>query len=151
MAEKRNEELIAESAAVINHPEITAAALTEQEEIYKENIIDHYKYPRNKKELSQYTCSRTESNPLCGDKISIYLAVDAGKITEISFQGHGCAISQASASMLTEHSKGMSLSSVASFTEKDVQSLLGIPLSPIRMKCAILSLKTIHKALEELK
>lgn len=151
MSEKGNEELTAESAALIDRNEIAAAALTEEEEMYKENIIDHYKYPRNKKELANYTCSRTESNPLCGDLISMYLTVTTGKITEISFQGHGCAISQASASMLTEHSIGMPLSIITSLTEKDVQSLLGIPLSPIRMNCAVLSLKTIHKALENLK
>lgn len=151
MAEKRNEELTSESAALVNRQELTAATLTEEEEIYKENIIDHYKNPRNKKELSQYTCNRTEANPLCGDKISIYLHISTGKVADVSFQGHGCAISQASASLLTDQIKGKDLSTVRSLTEKDIQSLLGIPLSPIRMNCAVLSLKTIHKALEELK
>lgn len=149
MSEK--EELTVKSAALIDRNELNAAALMEEEEIYKENIIDHYKNPRNKKELSSYTCSRIESNPLCGDKIIIYLNVSAGMVTDISFQGHGCAISQASASLLTDHIKGMPLPTVKSLTEKDLLSLLGIPLSHVRMKCALLSLKTVHKALEELK
>jgi cysteine desulfurase / selenocysteine lyase len=121
--------------------------LSEEEEIYKENIIDHYREPRNKKELAEYTFSHRELNPLCGDQIRLYLKVEGNVVEDVSFTGDGCAISQASISMLTEEIKGKQLNEVQGFSEANVLELLGIPISHARYKCALLSLKTLHGAL----
>ena len=131
-----------------NRNEITSGDLTEEQEIYKENIIDHYKYPRNKGEMVECTVKHREVNPLCGDTITLYLKINNETIKEISFTGSGCAISQASASLLTEMMKGKKIEEARKFNQQDAFSHLGIPISPIRMKCALLSLKTLHHALE---
>jgi cysteine desulfurase/selenocysteine lyase len=132
----------------INRNEITSANLTEEQEMYKENVIDHYKFPRNKKEMIDCTVSKREVNPLCGDTITLYLKTDQGKIKEVFFTGNGCAISQASASLLTESMKGKNVEEAKKTPEKEVFELLGIPISHTRTKCALLSLKTLHHALE---
>ena len=121
----------------------------DEHEIYKENIIDHYKNPRNKKVPSHYTFCSSEHNPLCGDTITLFVTAEDTTITDITFTGEGCAISQAAASLLTEHCKGMNLKDATVVDQKTVLQLLGIPLSPVRMKCAVLCLKTLHKGLEE--
>ena len=141
------EELTVEQADLIDRNEISYTNLNEEEEIYKENIIDHYKNPHNKKELVNYTFKRRELNPLCGDEITIYLETEEDKIVDVSFQGNGCAISQASVSLLTDHIKGMTTKEIKLLTDKNIFSLLGIPISYTRLKCALLS----HKALEEQK
>ena len=122
--------------------------LTEDQEIYKENILDHYKNPKNKKELKKYSVKHKETNILCGDEITMYIQIEKSKIKDISFTGKGCAISQASASMLTEKLKGMSIKEVKKLKEKDILKMLGIPLSFVRTKCALLSLKTVLRGLE---
>lgn len=119
------------------------------EEIYKENIIDHYKNPRNKKELVRSTVRHRESNPVCGDEITIFIAVRDNIIEEISFMGNGCAISQASISMLTERVKGMSFGEVKKLSEQDILNMLGISISHLRLKCALLSLQTVQRGLEK--
>jgi nitrogen fixation NifU-like protein len=118
------------------------------EELYKENILDHYKNPRNKGKLENCHCHK-ESNPLCGDEIILYLVIEEGKIKEVKFEGYGCAISQASVSMLTEKLKGMLVEKAKTLTHDDIVKMLSIPISPVRMKCALLSLKTLHKGLEK--
>ena len=133
----------------IDRNEITSSPLTEEQEIYKENIIDHYKHPTNKSELQNYTHKHREINPLCGDDITLYLKVNKGKITEASFMGKGCAISQASISMLTEKIKDMPLSEAKNLKKEDILHMLGIPISFVRMKCALLSLKVLQKEVEE--
>lgn len=122
--------------------------LTEEQEIYKENILDHYKNPRNKKELKKSTIKHKETNILCGDELTIYIQIEKNKIKDITFTGKGCAISQASASMLTEKLKGMSIKEVKQLKDKDILKMLGISLSFVRTKCALLSLKTIQRGLE---
>ena len=116
-------------------------------EIYQENIIDHYKNPHNKKEMNDFTIKHQELNPLCGDKMTLYLKIVGGVAEDVSFLGDGCAISQASISMLTEMIKGKTLSEVRTYSEKDVYNLLGIPISHTRQKCALLSLKTLRNGL----
>ncbi len=132
----------------IDKEQIIFGDLTEEQELYKENVIDHYKEPRNKRMLDVYTHSHTEFNPLCGDNLTIYLHVEGNKIQNVSFKGNGCVISQASVSLLTEEMKGKSLDTIGQFTEKKIFSLLGIPISPTRYRCALLSLKALRGALQ---
>ncbi|HLD81556.1 MAG TPA: iron-sulfur cluster assembly scaffold protein [archaeon] len=115
-------------------------------DMYAEQILEHYKNPRNKHALPGAQIRFRESNPLCGDVIEVFLKVDGGEvIVEASFDGQGCAISQASASILTEDLKGKTLSDVEAVTKERLLELLGIPVSPTRMKCALLAL-TAFKA-----
>jgi len=120
--------------------------LSDEQEIYKENIIDHYKHPHNKGEI-EHTKSHRELNTSCGDELTIYLNIKNNIIENISFTGHGCAISQASVSMLTDKLKGMAVEEAQKVSKDDILTLLGIPISYVRMKCALLSLKTVQGAL----
>ncbi|MBI5797844.1 SUF system NifU family Fe-S cluster assembly protein [Candidatus Woesearchaeota archaeon] len=138
-----------EQARHIDRYEINEQPLSEEQEIYKENILDYYKYPRNKEELHNCSCKHRELNPLCGDEITIYLKIENNTITKAAFTGKGCAISQASISMLTEKLEGMKMSQAKDLKKEDIFAMLGIPISLVRMKCALLSLKTLAKALEE--
>jgi len=114
------------------------------DDLYRENILDHYRNPRNYGELEDPDISHEEYNPLCGDRITIQLKVNDDDVIEaVRFHGHGCAISQASASMLTEMIEGMTLDEVKKITKEDVLEMLGIPIGPVRLKCALLSLKAL--------
>lgn len=110
---------------------------------YLEEIRDHYENPSNHGELDDPDVSHEEDNPLCGDHIRIDLKIQDGVIEDVAFSGHGCTISQASASMLTEEIKGKSIDEVRNLTRDDVMDMLGIPLGPVRIKCATLPLKAI--------
>ncbi len=132
---------------MIDKNKLTDRELTEEEEIYKENILDYYKHPRNKRILKT-KIKANDKNILCGDEITIYLQIKKNKIEEATFTGDGCAISQASASMLTEKLKGLTLKQAKSISKEDIIKMLGIPLSFIRTKCALLSLEVLNKALE---
>jgi nitrogen fixation protein NifU and related proteins len=117
------------------------------DDFYKEYILDHYRNPRNFGHLDQPSASAEDLNPLCGDMIRMEMAVDAnGKVADVKFSGKGCAISQASASMLTETIKGMSLEDVAKLPQDAVLENVGIGISPTRMKCAMLGLKVAKSA-----
>ena len=120
-----------------------------QEEIYKENILDHYKDPQNKGKLESPNKTNTEHNPLCGDEITVYINIKDKSIQEIRWEGQGCAISQASMSILTDHILGSCTEDIKQMTKEDIIKLLGIKISPGRMKCATLSIKTIQGALEK--
>ncbi len=122
--------------------------LTEEQEIYKENIIDHYKHPHNKHKIENPTHTKKGINPLCGDHVVIYLQVANEKIVNVSFEGDGCAISQASVSLLTDAIKGKQIIDIQKMTEIDVYNLLGIPISHTRRKCAMLSLNTLQQAIK---
>ena len=114
------------------------------DDFYREIIIDRYKNPLMKGRLDPHDYSYQDDNPLCGDEIQIDLRVDeAGKVTEAVFEGHGCAISLASADLLVESIVGKDLAEVKSLSKEDVLEMLGIELSPIRLKCALLSLKVL--------
>ena len=116
--------------------------------LYQEIILDHYKNPRNFGELSGGTHEAESFNPLCGDKIRMQLIVEKGKIKDIKFSGVGCAVSTASASMLTEQLKGKKVDKAKATTTKEVEELLGIELGPVRIKCALLPLEVLKKALK---
>jgi nitrogen fixation NifU-like protein len=123
--------------------------------IYRENILDHFRNPRNFGPLTGADASHTEANELCGDRIEMQVkyATDKGKqtIDEIKFQGEGCAIAVASASLLTDHVKGKSVTEVRTMDAGNITKLLGIPLTPSRLKCALLSLEALHKTLDLVK
>jgi nitrogen fixation NifU-like protein len=112
-------------------------------ELYRENILDHYKHPRNRGTLEHPDITYQDANPLCGDELRMDFMVKDGVIEQVRFSGHGCSISQASASMLCERIEGQSLEEVRKLTKEDVLEMLGIELGPVRLKCALLALKTI--------
>ncbi|MGD0476981.1 MAG: Fe-S cluster assembly sulfur transfer protein SufU [Nitrososphaerales archaeon] len=114
-------------------------------DIYKELILDYYRNPRNFGKLDQFDISSHDTNPLCGDEIDIQIKVgDGSKIEQIKFFGKGCAISQASASMLTELAKGKDLTWAKQLAKEDILKLLGNPdLGPSRIKCALLGMKVL--------
>ena len=116
--------------------------------MYREQILDHFKNPRNYGELDGANATHKESNPLCGDVITISLKIRDSKIKDIKFEGTGCAISQASASMLTEKAQGITLTDTKKLVKEDIFELLNIPLSPVRMKCALLSLDTLKNTVK---
>jgi len=138
-----------ENIVMINRNEIASGQLIEDKDIYKENILEHYKYPQNKREIKECTIKHREFNPLCGDDITLFLNIDNEKIKDAAFLGHGCAISQASISMLTEKVKGMKVEEARNIKRDDILTMLGIPLGVVRMKCALLSLKALTKGLEK--
>jgi nitrogen fixation NifU-like protein len=114
------------------------------DDLYREIIIERYKSPQFRGELDPHDISFSDENPLCGDQIRIDLRVnDQGKVTEAAFSGHGCAISQASADLLLESVIGKPVDEVKQLTKQDVLDLLGIELGPVRLKCALLSLKVL--------
>ena len=113
------------------------------EDLYRDNIIDHYQNPRNYGTLEHPDISYEDSNPVCGDEIRMDLRTQDGRVVEARFQGHGCSISQASASMLTEEIIGKTLEEVKQIDKQYLLDLLGIPLGPVRLKCALLSLKVL--------
>ena len=113
------------------------------EDLYRDNIIDHYQNPRNYGTLEHPDISYEDSNPVCGDELRIDLQVKDGKVADARFSGHGCSISQASASMLTEEIIGKTLEEVKQIDKQYLLDLLGIPLGPVRLKCALLSLKVL--------
>jgi nitrogen fixation NifU-like protein len=117
--------------------------------LYSEEILEHSKYPSNYGTLDHPTVSHEEHNPLCGDEVRIDLLIEDGVVQDVRFSGHGCAISQASASMLTDAVKGMSVEDARAFNKDDLLEMIGIPLhrNPMRLKCALLSLKAFKMGL----
>ena len=113
------------------------------DDIYREIILDHYKNPRNKGTLDPHDYSYEDVNPLCGDEIRVDVRVKDDRVSEIAFSGRGCAVSQASASILMEMVEGKSLDEVKAITKDDLLDEIGIPVSPARLKCALLGLKVL--------
>jgi nitrogen fixation NifU-like protein len=121
------------------------------DDLYRENILEHYKRPQNwsppAAELDRVDLQFHDLNPLCGDELTVKLAVDSeGRVEDVRFEGHGCAISQAAASMASEEVKGMPVSELMNLDRRFVLDLLGIDISAQRMKCALLSLKVLKSA-----
>ena len=116
--------------------------------MYQENILDHYKSPHNFGKIENATVQHHEYNPLCGDDIDMFLVIDENKkIVDIKVYPRGCAISVASASMLSDEIKGKNIDDVRNLTKEQILEMLGIPISPVRLKCALLSLDTLKNSI----
>lgn len=116
-------------------------------DIYKDIILDYYRHPRNSGDLQDPDVRAKDSNPLCGDIIEMQLKIKDGKINDLRFKGRGCAISQASASMLTELAKDKTLEDAKALGKTDILNMLGIDPGPTRIKCALLGLKVLKLAI----
>ncbi len=127
--------------------------MSEFDQLYREVILDHYKNPRGHGLLEDADAHAEGQNPLCGDEVSIYVAFgeDGDTIEEVKFSGRGCAISQAATSMLTELVQGRSAQEVATLPRDELLDEIGIPLTPVRLKCALLGLSTLKLALHKAK
>jgi nitrogen fixation NifU-like protein len=116
-------------------------------DIYKETILDHYRHPRNYGDLPNANAHAKDSNVLCGDVIEMQLRVNANRINDARFRGEGCAISVATASMLTEFSKGKSISEIKKLGKEEVIRLLGVDPGPARVECVLLGLNVLKAAI----
>jgi nitrogen fixation NifU-like protein len=117
------------------------------EQLYREYILEHYKHPHNHGSLEHADMEAHDLNPLCGDELTFQIALDEqGVVKEVAFDGHGCAISQASASMLSDELRGLTTEELLKMDRQTVLDLLGIDISATRMKCAMLSLKVVKAA-----
>ena len=116
--------------------------------LYRDFILEHYRNPHNQGVLDPHDLHYADSNPTCGDEVSMTLRLDDGhgRITDVAFQGRGCAISQASTSILTDSLRGMSLDEVQAIDPKEVLEDLGVPVGPARLKCALLGYKVLQGA-----
>ncbi|MBD3272810.1 Fe-S cluster protein [Candidatus Dependentiae bacterium] len=119
--------------------------------IYQEKLMDHYKNPRNKKNIENPDFSTGRQNPSCGDSVLIEGKLENGKITDLGFSGSGCVISQAAASILLTSCTGKTVEEVLALDKDYILKLLGIPLGPNRIKCALLSLDALKSSLEKIK
>ncbi len=120
------------------------------DDLYRAEILEHYRHPHNFGTLEHPDVVQEGSNPLCGDRLTLMLRIDGhGHVEEVAFTGRGCAISQASASMLTDRIRGLPLAEVAKIGRQDVMDELGIEISPARLKCALLSVETLRRGLED--
>jgi len=115
-------------------------------DLYAEDILDHYRNPRHRGHLEHPTLSYHDTNPFCGDEITMELLIEDDHVKDIAFSGQGCAISQATASMMAEEMIGKSLDELKAWNKDDVLDLVGIPLGPVRVKCALLPLKALKAA-----
>ncbi len=113
---------------------------------YADELISNYEHPHNKGKISGADAKFHEFNPVCGDDLTLYLKVRGGKVEDVKFDGTGCAISIASASMLTDEIKGKKLSEIESMNFEKLKEIIGIDPGPVRLKCATLSLKALKKA-----
>ena len=117
--------------------------------LYRDFILEHYRNPHNRGYLDPHDLHFADANPTCGDEMSMTLRLDADhrQVTDVAFEGRGCAISQASASLLTDELRGQSLDELRAMDPRDVLDSLGVPIGPARFKCALLSYKVLQGAL----
>jgi nitrogen fixation NifU-like protein len=125
-------------------------SLAAMDDLYRDYILEHYRRPHNFGVVEDPSASYEGANPLCGDRITMQLTVKDGIVEEIGFTGRGCAISQASASLLTDEVKGKPIADVVAFRAADLLDLLGIEISPARLKCAMLSFDSLQHLLDEI-
>lgn len=115
--------------------------------MYKEELMEHYRYPQNKQSLDKADFSFDNNNPSCGDSIHIEGNIDNGKITQLGFNGSGCVISQATASMLTEACIGKTIDEIMAMTKDDILAMIALQLGPTRLKCALISLQALQQGI----
>ncbi|MFH1831766.1 MAG: iron-sulfur cluster assembly scaffold protein [bacterium] len=120
-------------------------------DLYQEELLDHYKHPRNKGEIVAPDFLAGQENLSCGDKIVMQGKVTDGILTHVAFSGTGCVISQAAASMLTELCLGKNIDTILSLSKDDILKLVGIPLGPVRLKCALLALQVLQEGIVKFK
>lgn len=118
-------------------------------DLYSENILDHFQHPHNRGEIADHTMRVFENNPLCGDTIQMDLKIKKDTIVDVAFVGNGCAISQSSMSMLSDEIKGKKISVLKKMKTQKVYDLLQVPISPGRVKCALLGYATLQHALKD--
>jgi nitrogen fixation NifU-like protein len=117
------------------------------DELYREFILDHYKNPRNFGELEPHDVECFDRNPLCGDEMGVHIRLEGDRVADLRFYGQGCAISQASASIISDELKGKTVSEIAGLDRNFVTEEIGLELSPTRLKCGLLGLKVVQGAL----
>lgn len=123
-----------------------------EHELYKEHILQHYRYPHNKRALAGANCVCREINALCGDDVTLYCVYgENGIVTELTFTGDGCAISQAAASLFTDFAVGKRVRDVSKCAQSDMETLLGIVVSPARARCALLPVQALRNGLKDKK
>jgi nitrogen fixation protein NifU and related proteins len=125
--------------------------MSEFDQLYREVILDHYKNPRGHGVIEGADAQAEGQNPLCGDEVAIFVALEGDKIEDVRFRGRGCAISQAATSMLVEMVRGRTVDEVASMPRDELLEEVGIPLTPVRLKCALLGLGVLKVALHRAK
>lgn len=123
--------------------------MSEFDNLYREVILDHYKSPRHEGRLEHPDGEAEGQNPLCGDEVTVQVCYDGDTISDIAFEGRGCAISQAATSMLTDMVIGRNVNDVARMSKAELLDEVGIPLTPVRLKCAILGLSVLKVALHK--
>jgi nitrogen fixation NifU-like protein len=116
------------------------------DDLYRDYILEHYKRPRNFGELEPRDLEALEHNPLCGDELGVHIRLDGERVADLRFHGHGCAISQAAASIASDELKGMTRAEIGDLDADWMIDLLGIPVSATRRKCALLNLKVVRGA-----
>lgn len=119
--------------------------------LYEEKVMDHYHNPRNRGRMEKPDFTTGEFNPSCGDSVGFDARVADGKLTKLMFTGQGCTVSQATASMLTEYCVGKTLDEILALDQAFIVKLVGMPLGPMRVRCALLSLQALKKGIEDFK
>lgn len=117
------------------------------QQLYREHVLDHYRHPRNVGRLPAANAQASGYNPLCGDVVHVQLQITDGTVAAMTFTGQGCAISVATASLLSDHVAGQAVTAVQHQSLRDIEALLGVKLPPARIKCGLLALETIQQAI----